>query len=537
MSDVVEIHKRTNEDGSKYLILNSMETEVSGNLTVLEDLDVCGNIYFNNRDLSSVLANLEVDLTGGQDASFSNLDISGSLKLNNIDISGKLIQIDASLVEIATNSGGGSGPEYVHYVTGLTHVNHQIGIVLGQTSTYNANDVAAQGGSALIPYAQNNNPVTLHTSGRFSVNTGMAGVYKIEGTLCFDMENDEEAQIEVGIFTEVEPGMVVGKIKRHVFRFGHSSNSLTRDPINIPFVTTLTLDEYDFFYIQGLSNSALLSSEAGTKIKFHGMIEGSYATQAIITRLNAAPPPSSWPPLWQPSNSFDFRSASIQTDGVVIDGTHVGFIVRYDGTTSHETTVSSTNGLVGSTNEYFKFNPTWALKANADDSVSIEMFFKLTTESGNTEHFNSIINFYNGNVDGGGVNAHDHFVIERQASTNNIDFYTKSAINNTPTDNFKLTTNESDIAGMDGTDFAHMVFVYEHNNGGKRHIYVNGVETINSVDDDGLWSYIGSHSHMILGRTSYLQNDNGIEYIQYFRHYNYALSPYKITSLYNNRYA
>ena len=116
MSSVVEIYKGTKNDNS-YLILNSTETEVSGNLTVLEDLDVCGNlnilkdldvcgnIYFNNTDLSSALANLVVDLTGGQDASFSNIDISGSLKLNNTDISGKLIQIDASLVELASNSG------------------------------------------------------------------------------------------------------------------------------------------------------------------------------------------------------------------------------------------------------------------------------------------------------------------------------------------------------------------------------------------------------------------------------------------------
>ena len=46
-----------------------------------------------------------VDLTGGQDASFTNVDISGSLILNNIDISGKLLEIDDSLVNLASSGG------------------------------------------------------------------------------------------------------------------------------------------------------------------------------------------------------------------------------------------------------------------------------------------------------------------------------------------------------------------------------------------------------------------------------------------------
>mgnify|MGYP000238701782 CR=1 FL=1 len=42
------------------------------------------------------------NLTGYEDASFTNVDISGSLILNNIDISGKLSQIDTSLVDLAS---------------------------------------------------------------------------------------------------------------------------------------------------------------------------------------------------------------------------------------------------------------------------------------------------------------------------------------------------------------------------------------------------------------------------------------------------
>jgi hypothetical protein len=98
----------TNVDISGSLILNNID--ISGKLSQIDNSLV---------DLSSALANLVVDLTGGQDASFTNVDISGSLILNNIDISGKLSQIDASLVDLASNSGGGgggsTGTEFIRY--------------------------------------------------------------------------------------------------------------------------------------------------------------------------------------------------------------------------------------------------------------------------------------------------------------------------------------------------------------------------------------------------------------------------------------
>ena len=78
MSNVSQIYG-TLRDSESYIILNSMETEVSGNLSVLQNLDVCGNITFNNIDLSTTLSNLVVDLTGGQDASFNNVEITGIL--------------------------------------------------------------------------------------------------------------------------------------------------------------------------------------------------------------------------------------------------------------------------------------------------------------------------------------------------------------------------------------------------------------------------------------------------------------------------
>ena len=92
-----------------YFIIDSPNLEASGNLNVLQNLDVCGNITFNNTDLSSTLANLVVDLTGGQDASFTNVEISGSLLFKGIDISDRLTNIDSSLVDLASGGGGGGG--------------------------------------------------------------------------------------------------------------------------------------------------------------------------------------------------------------------------------------------------------------------------------------------------------------------------------------------------------------------------------------------------------------------------------------------
>ena len=82
MSNVSRIYG-SSRNSQPYLILNSVETEVSGNLSVLQNLDVCGSIILNNRDLSSTLDSLVVDLTLGQDVSFSNIDVSGFLNLKN----------------------------------------------------------------------------------------------------------------------------------------------------------------------------------------------------------------------------------------------------------------------------------------------------------------------------------------------------------------------------------------------------------------------------------------------------------------------
>ena len=357
-----------------------------------------------------------------------------------------------------------------------------------------------------------------HANGKWDVNSGKGGVFKIECAIVYDLQQNKETKIRLQIFKVDSSGNAT---TQHGLNHGmHLPNNTVMEPDTVRMVTTLALTDAESFYLQSSSISVLNGvSNMNLKIKGYSNSVG-YETQIIITRLHELPPIV----VPQPSNEFDFRSASIQTNNVFIGGTQVGVIVR-DGNTQ-ETTVSSIDGLVGSTNEYFQFNPTWALKQTANDSLSIEMFFKLT--GGSTQSYNSIFNAFNGSATSGSSST-DNFSIERHFGNDNIQFFT-----NFP--HSKLITNESPMPGMNGV-FAHMVFIYEHANNGRRHIYLNGVETNNSQDDAGLWSYFGTHTHMNLGRTPYSTSDNGIEFIRYFRHYNVVLTPQQITILYNNRLA
>ena len=422
----------------------------------------------------------------------------------------------ATAAEWAAPSGG--GPEYAHYVTTLNMQNFHTIFRIGQSTLYTASDVTANGGT-LLTYNQKDNPVTFdHANGKWDVNSGKGGVFKIECAIVYDLQQNKETKIRLQIFKVDSSGNAT---TQHGLNHGmHLPNNTVMEPDTVRMVTTLALTDAESFYLQSSSISVLNGvSNMNLKIKGYSNSVG-YETQIIITRLHELPPIV----VPQPSNEFDFRSASIQTNNVFIGGTQVGVIVR-DGNTQ-ETTVSSIDGLVGSTNEYFQFNPTWALKQTANDSLSIEMFFKLT--GGSTQSYNSIFNAFNGSATSGSSST-DNFSIERHFGNDNIQFFT-----NFP--HSKLITNESPMPGMNGV-FAHMVFIYEHANNGRRHIYLNGVETNNSQDDAGLWSYFGTHTHMNLGRTPYSTSDNGIEFIRYFRHYNVVLTPQQITILYNNRLA
>ena len=172
MQKVGEIYG-TLRDSKTFLIIDSTQTEVSGNLSVLQNLDVCGNITFNNTDLSSALSNLVVDLTGGQDASLNNVDISGILKINNLDVSGKLSNIDASLVALASGGGGG-GPDVLSlklnqkWIIGIDSFPWQVGSRLGPEFTSNPYDII---GTA---------PSSLSIGEDYLITANTAGIYKFE---------------------------------------------------------------------------------------------------------------------------------------------------------------------------------------------------------------------------------------------------------------------------------------------------------------------------------------------------------------------
>lgn len=239
MTNVSQIYG-TLRDSQPYIILNSIETEVSGNLAVLQNLDVCGNVNITSelnvsngsgggtiraynyylgskpmisgtqqatfRDLElknwdsgypnynkeTLIANGhsgDVSMNGtlnvgtinhanginieGVTIQNNNVTMNGNLTLNNTDVSGKLTQIDASLVDLASNSGGAitltnnntivssnaSSNAINHSQTnavnigvnagdGLGNESVSIGINAGSINTLNSNGAVAIGTSA-----------------------------------------------------------------------------------------------------------------------------------------------------------------------------------------------------------------------------------------------------------------------------------------------------------------------------------------------------------------------------------------------------
>jgi hypothetical protein len=99
--------------------------------------------------------------------------ISGSLTLNNTDVSGKLTQIDASLVDLASNSGGG-GPDVLslklnqRWDIGTYTFPWEVGSRLGPDFTSNPYDII---GTA---------PSSLYIGDDYLITANTAGIYKFE---------------------------------------------------------------------------------------------------------------------------------------------------------------------------------------------------------------------------------------------------------------------------------------------------------------------------------------------------------------------
>lgn len=228
--------------------------------------------------------------------------------------------------------------------------------------------------------------------------------------------------------------------------------------------------------------------------------------------------------------SFDFRNATIDTatKKVSINGTIVGEI-KQDTAGNLETTQSATDGLVGSLSEYFSFDPKWALRDTAQSSVTIEIYFKMLHRDGN--YFNGIFAAYNSATQHNESTMLNNFQIERNSTSNTIQFWTGDVAEGY-SHNLRTTTPS---VGMQGVDFEHLVCIYDGVNG-KKSVYMNGVisEVEGGSNGDGTYNYFGPYTQMIIGRTPWT-NDNDVEYIRFFRHYDRVLTAEEIEVLYNAR--
>ena len=235
----------------------------------------------------------------------------------------------------------------------------------------------------------------------------------------------------------------------------------------------------------------------------------------------------------QAANSFDFRTASINASNeVFISGTKVGEIIKNSGTgTTISTQINQTDGMVGHITEYFSFVPKWNLRPTAGSSLSIEIYFKLSSLNAG-ERFTGIFAAFNGgeNVQGG---ATDNFNIERGDAVAGLQFWASG------TTTFRSASNS--LAGFNGTTFAHLVCTYDHTGTGLKQAYLDGSLVTPDSSNNGVGSYTyvdgvdGNYDSMFIGRHNWNIFDNGVEYVRYLRHYTKVLSSSEVTTLYNNR--
>ena len=103
----------TTKNAEKYIVLNSQNVELSGNVKLTNgNLDVSQNLKFNNFSVTDKISFRENSgstsyniinnsLTSNNDASFNNVDISGKIKLvdssnNGYGVSGQVLTSQGS---------------------------------------------------------------------------------------------------------------------------------------------------------------------------------------------------------------------------------------------------------------------------------------------------------------------------------------------------------------------------------------------------------------------------------------------------------
>ncbi len=232
-----------------------------------------------------------------------------------------------------------------------------------------------------------------------------------------------------------------------------------------------------------------------------------------------------------PTNSFDFRNASINSSNeVLINGTKVGEIIK-DNAGDILSNISTTDGLIGHSTEYFSFERNWYLRPTASSSISIEIYFKLSAPVSG-QNFTGIFAAFNGgeNIMGG---ASHNFNIERNQAVAGLQYWAAGTTT--------YRSNANNLAGFDGQQFAHLVCTYDHTGSGLKQAYLDGsLLTPQSTNNGtGIYNYSdgvdGFYDCMFIGRHNWNQYDNGVENIRYLRHYTKVLSAVEVISLYNNR--
>ena len=254
-------------------------------------------------------------------------------------------------------------------------------------------------------------------------------------------------------------------------------------------------------------------------ITYNGTDDAGNAATPITRTVNVVAP-SSTP---SPSFSRDFTSASISGTNLMIGGTSVGTLAG-----SNTSTVTATsNGVSTNTTSYIALTPP---SANIGGDFTWELVCKLNAGGS----WNAIIGAWDGGFVGG--SSTHNISVERWSSTNQLQFWTRAT---TGGGHAVHTTN--DVLG--GSGFLHVVVTHTNSasTADAKKIYINGSSATLTDGSATRTDMVGTNSNVatvarsdfVIGRTAWTSNDNGVEVVKYFRHYNSVLTQSDVTSLYN----
>ena len=377
---------------------------------------------------------------------------------------------------------------------------------------------------------------TLQLTGNASVSVNQGDVYNEQGARIIDSGVDIGAATPSGSVDVNTPGSYTITYNGSDSA-GNAASSITRTVVvidNISPTLQLTGDasvsiiQGDVYNEQGAriidsgvdigaatpSGSVDVNTPGSYTITYNGSDSVGNAASPITRTVNVVAS-SSTP---SPSFSRDFTSATISGTNLMIGGTSVGTL----GGSNTSTVTATSSGVSTNTTSYIALTPP---SANIGGDFTWEIVCKLNAGGS----WNAII----GAWDGGFVdNSSTHNIsLERWSNTNQLQFWTRDTNGGA---HYVYTANNV----LGGSGFLHVVVT--HTSGASKadskKIYINGSSvplTIGHGNDTDVATV--ARSDFVIGRTSYSENDNGVEVVKYFRHYNSVLTQSDVTSLYNNQ--